>query len=75
VGTALTGNRQEHPPLLLLKDNSDGFSLSFKGKEIFRHTSESPCVEVGEGTGRVRFYYGLFKNTDKKTRRLAGSGY
>ncbi len=75
VGTALTGNRQELSPLMHLKDNSNGFILSFKGKEVFRHTSDSPCVELGEGTGRFRFYYGLFKIRDKKTRRLACSGY
>jgi len=69
--STITADRQSDTPLLNLDESSDGFIVSLKDKEIFRHSSASPCVEVGEGQGRFRFYFGLFKIRDQGLKRIA----
>jgi len=62
-------------PALRLDDRGDQFTLSFKGKTLLEHSPKDPCVQIGRGHGRFRFYYGLFKIRDGRQERLPCRDY
>jgi len=61
--------------MLQLTESGDRFTLSFKGRSILDHTPTRPCVELGRGRGRFRFYYGLFKIRDRRLGRRTLRGF
>ncbi|MDC7234151.1 MAG: alpha-glucosidase [Spirochaetales bacterium] len=52
--------------MLRLEDINGGFRLLYNNREILSHTEKHPAVAGGQGTGRYKFNYGLFKIKDSK---------
>jgi alpha-glucosidase len=53
---------------LRVESNTDSFSIYFNDRLIIRHTPDSPCLSSGQGEGKYRFLYGLFKISDHNVR-------
>lgn len=60
--------------MLELSEKEGEFTLSFKGRTILEHSRLRPALEIGAGTGRYKFNYGLFKIKDEPRKKMTGCG-
>ncbi len=53
-----------------INQNNDGFSISYKGKALFKHTHKKPMLIIGNTHLVYRMRHGLFKIKEKLTKEL-----
>ena len=56
---------------MLLEKTANGFTLSLDGREILRHTTDSPAFFAGHGEERMDMYRGNFDIEDYVVERVA----
>lgn len=61
--------------LLNYKKALDGFEIYYKDRLFFKHSESFPLISVGNGTDRIRMFYGEYRIKDKVQERIPLRNY
>ncbi len=57
--------------MIQVHSTDDGFSLSFKGHVVLKHSPDFPCIQVGQGTGQYALECGNFHIKEQLYEKIA----
>ena len=54
-----------------LKNNENGFTLSWENRLIISHSADAPCLWIGAGEADIEMFRGNFSIKDKLNEKIA----